>query len=393
MDSSLRPRLLFCFVALALCSAHLVQARTVDTFLSGTVAFDGMTFDEGGNLYATQYTSPPQTGNLYKITPDGTVTILRAGLRGAAGVAIDGAGFIFVAEYNSSTVRKISPTGQAEIFASGFNGPIGLDFDSLGNLYVQNFNVSTVQRVNPSGVVELFATVPGYTVGSALAIDDEDNLYLTSYSSNRIYRVTPDGTPSFYLAGGSPGYGFIRWGSGQLYLTGINDHRIYSLTPSAGAVLNVIAGTGVPGTTDGPADQAEFDTPLGLAVLPTPGGDILYVGEPPSVSFRRITPEATSSTEEVVLHGERSALAFPNPFRQSTTLRFRTPTTGRVQVDLFDVSGKQVRGLSIMTQHPGSQSVVWDGKDEAGRDVESGVYAFRFSSDGSIGSGQVIKLP
>ncbi len=65
---------------------------------------------------------------------------------------------------------------------------------------------------------------------------------------------------------------------------------------------------------------------------------------------------------------------YPNPFNPATTIRFELPEDGRVVLRVYNVSGRQVRTLVERPYEAGYHSVVWDGRDDEGRQVASGVY-------------------
>lgn len=67
----------------------------------------------------------------------------------------------------------------------------------------------------------------------------------------------------------------------------------------------------------------------------------------------------------------------PNPFNPSTRITFRLPGRSRVQVAIYDIRGHRLRLLSDRTRGPGLQSEVWDGLDNTGARVASGVYFVR----------------
>ncbi|MFH1008715.1 MAG: T9SS type A sorting domain-containing protein [Candidatus Latescibacterota bacterium] len=72
---------------------------------------------------------------------------------------------------------------------------------------------------------------------------------------------------------------------------------------------------------------------------------------------------------------------YPNPFNAATSIGLRIPfeTTGTLTI--YDVLGQQVRKLINGDLAVGEQHLVWDGRDEAGRDVSSGVYLCRLTLD------------
>jgi hypothetical protein len=71
----------------------------------------------------------------------------------------------------------------------------------------------------------------------------------------------------------------------------------------------------------------------------------------------------------------------PNPFRATATVTHETATTAvRTRIAVYDVSGKVVRVLTDAPARPGRHEVTWDGTNEDGHRVASGVYFFALES-------------
>jgi hypothetical protein len=79
----------------------------------------------------------------------------------------------------------------------------------------------------------------------------------------------------------------------------------------------------------------------------------------------------------------------PNPFRSTTTIRFDLAAAGPVRLAVFDVSGRWIRTLIDADLPPGARTAVWDGRDSAGRAVESGSYFVRLDAEGTAATLQV----
>lgn len=73
--------------------------------------------------------------------------------------------------------------------------------------------------------------------------------------------------------------------------------------------------------------------------------------------------------------------ARPNPFTPRTTIRFGLTRGGPVELVVYDVQGRKVRGLVNGPLAAGHHGVVWDGRDDAGRRLESGVYYTRLVAE------------
>ncbi len=72
----------------------------------------------------------------------------------------------------------------------------------------------------------------------------------------------------------------------------------------------------------------------------------------------------------------------PNPLREVTTLHFSLPHEGRVALAVFDLQGRQVRELVRGAFPGGERSVTWNGRDDQGRSVSSGIYFVRLEALG-----------
>ncbi len=81
---------------------------------------------------------------------------------------------------------------------------------------------------------------------------------------------------------------------------------------------------------------------------------------------------------------------FPNPFNPSTTIRFRVPELSKVTITIFNNLGQQIRRLTNRTYQPGNYKIEWDGKDQNGVVMPTGVYFYRMES--SKGFRQVQKM-
>jgi hypothetical protein len=70
----------------------------------------------------------------------------------------------------------------------------------------------------------------------------------------------------------------------------------------------------------------------------------------------------------------------PNPFNPSTTISYRLGEAGRVRLTIYDAAGRHVRTLADRAEAAGEHAVVFDGRDDAGRALASGVYFYRLDA-------------
>ena len=74
--------------------------------------------------------------------------------------------------------------------------------------------------------------------------------------------------------------------------------------------------------------------------------------------------------------------AFPNPFNPSTDIGFGLPTDAAVKLSVYNVLGQRVRILTDDTYKAGYHHAHWDGRDDAGQDLTSGLYFAVMHADG-----------
>ncbi|RME00764.1 MAG: T9SS C-terminal target domain-containing protein [Calditrichaeota bacterium] len=82
----------------------------------------------------------------------------------------------------------------------------------------------------------------------------------------------------------------------------------------------------------------------------------------------------------------------PNPFNPATTIRYALPAATGVRLTVHDLVGRTVRVLVAKTQRAGEHSVVWDGRDERGRQLASGVYVYRLDAGRFTKSAKMLLL-
>jgi hypothetical protein len=70
---------------------------------------------------------------------------------------------------------------------------------------------------------------------------------------------------------------------------------------------------------------------------------------------------------------------YPNPFNGSTTIMFNAPDEN-VSFTIFDIEGRQIKDMVVFNNHTTPHRFFWDGKNEAGVDVSSGIYFYRVRS-------------
>ena len=78
----------------------------------------------------------------------------------------------------------------------------------------------------------------------------------------------------------------------------------------------------------------------------------------------------------------RICRVYPNPFNPVSTIRYDLPQRAEVALTVYDILGREVRTLVAGMQEAGYKSAVWDGTDDRGQPVSSGVYLYRIQAGG-----------
>ena len=188
--------------------------------------------DTSGNLYVADTTN----NVIRKVTPAGEVSTVAGGydFSQPTGVAVDAAGNVYVAVTENHTIDKIDLAGHVTVLAGSpghhgyadgtgraalFDDPSGVALDGAGNIYVADKDNNAIRKITPERVVTTLAGQkrPGSNdgVGSearftdpiGVAVDAAGNVYVTDNTNSTLRKVTPSGSTTT-LAGrpGEPGW-------------------------------------------------------------------------------------------------------------------------------------------------------------------------------------------
>lgn len=264
---------------------------------------------------------------------DGTGT--GASFHRPLGLAVDSAGTVYVADSGNNTIRKVTSAGvvttlagTAGVFgsadgtgtAASFTLPTGLAVDGAGNLYVADSVNGTIRKITSAGVVTTLAGTPG-VIGSAdgtgtsasfnypfgLAVDGAGNVCVADTYNGTIRVVTSAGVVTTLagtarVTGSADGtgaaasfrqpFGLAADGAGNLYVADTGNNTIRKIT--AAGVVTTLAGTaGATGSADGTGAAASFSEPFGVAV---DSAGNAYVADSSNNTIRKITSAAAVST-------------------------------------------------------------------------------------------------
>ncbi len=259
--------------------------------LDGTGAaarFDGMSglgIDAAGNVLVADGDDFGAGGGVRRVTPQGVVSTLDRGPRGATGIATDPAGNIYTTvPGRNAALYRLTPDRSAQSPATPLlsHNPVAIALDAAGQLIVADD--TTIRRIDPaSGQSTVLAggstaSPPQSVKVCALAVDAAGHIVFTDAFANTVRRLGPDGTITTVVpasAGLQRPCGLAIDSLGSLLVSDSGNAVIRKITPS-GAVSVIAGAIGSSGMRDGSAADARFTAPNRLALAPN--GD-LYIAD------------------------------------------------------------------------------------------------------------------
>lgn len=254
------------------------EDSVVTVFDSDTIpgfgAVGGVAADAFGYVYVADFRN-----SVWRLA-QGRLEKYADGLYGASGIAVGPRGELYQSSFNGDYVSRIARDGTVETYADeGLSGPVGIAVGEDGSLYVCNCNAGNLVRVSPDRTVSVFSESELFACPNGITFDDRGDLYVVNFNNPHVVRVTPDGSASSVARiTGAGGNGHIDFGRDGFYVTQFRGHRVFRMERDGS--YRVLAGTGQPGEDDGPATEATFTRPNGIAVAG--GGTELWINDFPS---------------------------------------------------------------------------------------------------------------
>lgn len=97
-----------------------------------------------------------------------------------------------------------------------------------------------------------------------------------------------------------------------------------------------------------------------------------------------------TSVKPEINKSEFSAECYPNPFTKETTISFELKARSEVEVSIINLIGQKVTTLLQMEKMVGSHKVIWNGTDNSGNKVNSGIYFYNISTESGSQTGSIV---
>ena len=318
---------------------------TAKTYASATTCTANVTFTpkfSGGRMGAVVFFSEADnTGNvlgevlIYGIgtgpqiaySPGTAIAIAPvvngAGLRSPIGLAVDGAGDLFVADGGNNRIVEVPAGGGAAIAidptvnGTGLNGPLGMAVGGAGDLFIADLNNTRVVEVPAGGgaAIAIGPTVSGGSLNapSGVAVDGAGNLFIANLDCICVVEIPVGGGEAIEIGPVVNGVGLENpWGlavdgMGNLFIADFN--LVSPTQPAIGnRIVEVPAGGGAATAIDPTVNSEGLSFPYGVAV--DVAGDIfiadtynnraveLQRSQPPALNFPTATYEGSIDTTD-----------------------------------------------------------------------------------------------
>lgn len=283
----------------------------------------------------------------FDLTTDEKISsIYIAGMYELNDVTADTSGYLYITDSSAGRIFRMRISDSSyETIASGLAIPNGILFDAPNNRvlfcqFVYNAPIKAIDLDDLSITTVLSSSFRNF---DGLAADGAGNIYVSCWGTNSIYRYdSAFSQPAELVSSGHNGPADI----------------FYNLEDDILAVPNYYA------------NVVDF-----LPIAPTGVED-----ETPARM-----PRAFSLSQN-----------YPNPFNPTTTISFDIPGTPggkqKVSITISDIRGRQVVRLVDAEYEPGSHRVIWNGRDEEGRSVPSGIYLYTLHSGGHVSTKKMVLL-
>lgn len=123
------------------------------------------------------------------------------------------------------------------------------------------------------------------------------------------------------------------------------------------------------------------------------GTKVIYdVAEISKIDFSNIVTSQDAQKVAQIIKSFKVMQNYPNPFNPSTTIQYEIPRAGKVEVQIFDINGRLVRTIENQNKSAGAYHVEWNGQNESGGKVASGLYLYSVKFENSIFSKKMILI-
>jgi hypothetical protein len=324
-------------------------------------------------------------GNIFTIAGNGTsgrsgdnYPATDAQLNTPYGIAADGQGNLYIADYGNNRIRKVNPAGIIYTCKSFAFKPMDITLDTTGNLYVAEEGSMTVSKTTPAGVASVvvngFSNVlPGGAYGvtsdlwqpqnarlNGLTIAPSGNVYIADHWDNLIRKVSPAGVLSTisgahpqFITNGDGGPAGLATLNGPRRLATDKEGNIYVSDGTirkinTAGIISTVAGGGIGQPTDNNimATDARLTT-VGIAV---DNNGNLYIADVYYNTIRKVRP-GNVGVNHINKISQKTVYPNPNNGLFCFTATYSEQSAGNTFVEVMNAAGTLVYTTSTESKN------------------------------------------
>lgn len=404
-----------------------LDGANIEILVTGINGVQGIALDLiNGKMYWADFF--PDVIQRASLDGSNVETLVSTGLSAPGNVALDiTGGKMYWVDSGIDKIQRANLDGSSiEDIITGVDAPIGLTLDLVSGKMYWSDGGTKIQRANLDGS-SIEDVLTGLNGVGQIALDlPKDFMYWTNANTGDILRAKLDGSGL------------------EAVVTGLNNPIGIGLTLKLSVVIDIKPSSGsnpvnprskgvIPvavlttSTADGEPINFDATTVDALSAKFGPGeateahgkghiedvdndGDIDLVlhfktqqtgiqkgDTEASLTGETFDGQAITGTDAIRTAGKakKPVIAiknFPNPSNPATQIAYQLPEAGEVSLVIYNITGQPVRTLVRQYQGTGYYQVTWDGRDDRGREVSSGVYLYRFVSRGLVQTNRLMLL-
>ena len=267
----------------------------------------GVALDGAGDVFIADTLN----NRVVKVSPGGVQTVLGSGLSNPSGVAVDQAGDVFIADTGNGRIVEISAGGAQTALNVGFTSPVGVAVDHSGDIFVADSANTRVVEIPANPVVAVSVLGNGLSHPSGVAVGASGGLFIADSGNNRVVELGPSGQTTVPATGLSTPTGVAVDAAGDVFIANAGANSVVEIPAGGGAQITVGAG---------------LNQPTGVAVDGT--GDVFIAD---SLNSRVVEVQHSISVNIETANVCPAGQASPAPCNQTATLIYNVTATGTVQ--------------------------------------------------------------
>ncbi len=238
---------------------------------SGTITIAGQTL------------TVTQAGATYVAVPAQAVPLVSSGLSIPNGVAVDGAGDVYIADGGNNAIKKWSPASNAvtTLVSSGLNFPGGVAVDGVGNVYFTDENHAALKEWMAASNTVITLVSSGLEYPFGVTLDRAGNVYVADYGQDAIKEWTVGNNTLTSLVSGQVDLGGVAVdAAGNVYFDNNYSGSVVEKLTRANGLVTTVASSGL-------------DSPYGMAV---DGSGNVYIADTFNAAVKKWTAASQTVT-------------------------------------------------------------------------------------------------